>query len=704
MGMCSAYGGCVEYQHNTDPHLHANAHLVNIYQFGTLKEVALALEQKMLTPENIFDFKAWVSREEHFDHEGHYAQLAHLEQAFQTNYSAPEHNGLCLLPSYIQADTGPTLWDENSAVSTEAATADAKEFKATYEKDAQYVISRRHHHIHLKNTRTGLRQPLSGCRSKRSKLACKGDFPKTKRLNLVPKVVCPGNARKHGLRVSGRRNALGSVLSVRRCEWMSECAPGFAVIVRDNTHTAPNYRVPLTEQTHDAKCKKDCLRTSKLAKLCAIAQRAQRNTTGYFTGYIQKRQPVGKFELQQAAKNMQYLVRSIQNRSHAQQYHHVANRMLGDLEFRGHARPATEEFNLAANFNEKDAKSAEFIRTFRTQHFCGAALLHRLSAETKKQTEIFSRVSKVPFRSAWGRKKNMPSNSFEELYGFRGHDERFYYLSPWEFTMWWRVEVLSPPNVYETAEVSPRTKWTKAGVEYWAAAKSNFQAPAPKALLHYVVVPATGGEQYVCYPEDVELEVFRNQWVMVRRTRPMVPEPAKTPLPRRCMEPEERSRIFSVYLRPWVLNRAHSTAHVPHIADLDVVITEFLGCRPERRYRGKAPAQQFSRSYALAWRDYTKSHVVSQHAVRIVKNFLSTHMAESAEVLDEEEEETRKAEEPAIDTSWASMETVRAILNPETKEEQPSGARLHLNSNSKRIQRCASARSCGAVANESWQT
>ena len=93
-------------------------------------------------------------------------------------------------------------------------------------------------------------------------------------------------------------------------------------------------------------------------------QRAARNTTGYYTGYIQKRQPVGKFELRQAARNLKYLTKTIERRSNTQQYHHVANRMLGDLEYRGHVRPATEEFNLAGNHHNSDVLAAEFIRFF----------------------------------------------------------------------------------------------------------------------------------------------------------------------------------------------------------------------------------------------------------------------------------------------------------------------------------------------------
>ena len=51
--------------------------------------------------------------------------------------------------------------------------------------------------------------------------------------------------------------------------------------------------------------------------------------------------------------------------------------MLGDLEFRGHARLATEEFNLAANHDDKDVTRAEFLRSFVTRTFLGSELLKR---------------------------------------------------------------------------------------------------------------------------------------------------------------------------------------------------------------------------------------------------------------------------------------------------------------------------------------
>ena len=61
--------------------------------------------------------------------------------------------------------------------------------------------------------------------------------------------------------------------------------------------------------------------------------------------------------------------------------------MLGDLEFRGHARPATEEFNLAAYYDEQDVCRAEFLRTFTTVAFLGGELLNREEFLAKEQAD-----------------------------------------------------------------------------------------------------------------------------------------------------------------------------------------------------------------------------------------------------------------------------------------------------------------------------
>ena len=56
------------------------------------------------------------------------------------------------------------------------------------------------------------------------------------------KVICTGNAGRFDLRPSGLRNALGSILTKRVCNWASGCSPARALVFRCNTHTPPNFR------------------------------------------------------------------------------------------------------------------------------------------------------------------------------------------------------------------------------------------------------------------------------------------------------------------------------------------------------------------------------------------------------------------------------------------------------------------------------
>ncbi len=385
LGLGMALGGSVEYQGNDNPHFHGNLHLASVYQYKTLMEIAEMMESNVLQLADITSFQEWTCREDHFDLEGHNAALDVFEKKWNANNSDASCDDLCRLPLYLREDTTRSLWSATDALDINEALLDGDAYKKVYFADAQYVFSHCHHHWHPFDPKSKERHPIRGCRSKKDG-RCKARFPHRRRLSLKPKVVCPGNARRHDLRVSGRRNALGSILSTRRCPWSSGTTPSFAVVFRDNTHTGPNYRVPLLRQTHDPECTGECLTNHTLRRMTVAAQRAQRNTTGYYTGYIQKRQPVGKFELRQAAMNLKFLQKTIEHRSNPQQYHHVANRLLGDLEYRGHVRPATEEFNLAGNHKEKDLMSAEFIRTFPTQAFYGGDLLRRLRDMTSARS------------------------------------------------------------------------------------------------------------------------------------------------------------------------------------------------------------------------------------------------------------------------------------------------------------------------------
>ena len=124
---------------------------------------------------------------------------------------------------------------------------------------------------------------------------------------------------------------------------------------------------------------------------------------------------------------------------------------------------------------------------------------------------------------------------FEIIYGYRPSDPVIFLLNAWEFIMWWMV---------------------------W-----------PKKLAH-----AYAETHFLVEFPDVAVELKAN-FILLRRTRPMVPSPRYTPMPDRVhlypespgREYEEKCRLHSLYMRPWTLNRDFATSHVPYITDLQRV-------------------------------------------------------------------------------------------------------------------------------------
>ena len=127
-----------------------------------------------------------------------------------------------------------------------------------------------------------------------------------------------------------------------------------AVIFRSNTHTQPNYRLPLLPETHDGEgCAKNCCADNRhMGKVAKIGQRAQREATGYYCGYPFKRQPIGRFAVEATSRALNFVEESLKDRRPGQQWNRASNRVLQDLQNRCMVRPSTEEVNLAAHAHE----------------------------------------------------------------------------------------------------------------------------------------------------------------------------------------------------------------------------------------------------------------------------------------------------------------------------------------------------------------
>ena len=110
--------------------------------------------------------------------------------------------------------------------------------------------------------------------------------------------------------------------------------------------------------------------------------------TGYFGGYISKRQKMGKFDVKKSVAALPLMKEKLVHRNlktASSQLAHVTNRMFSVVEGKGILRTCTEEFMLSSQYKPHDPLAAEFIRTFRTKNFLGKYFLDRYDALYQKK-------------------------------------------------------------------------------------------------------------------------------------------------------------------------------------------------------------------------------------------------------------------------------------------------------------------------------
>ena len=273
----------------------------------------------------------------------------------------------------------------------------------------------------------------------------------------------------------------------------------------------------------------------------------------------------------------------------------------------------------------------------------------------------------MPVRKDPVEKEQIKTFHIEEVYGYRGRDERVYYLSPWEFIMFWEIHRVPSPMA-ETDDGVKISRWTEVKIPKGTRARAG---------IHYVVNEQVlqDHHDYIVLPNTTRLSArFRHEWILRRAHRPYVPQPDGTPMPDHARNHEERAKLYSVYLRPWVLEHEDASAAVPHITHLNLVPASHLCVRTRwqkdidthlvfRRVSSKA-ASAIERNFVCAWRNYIRGRIVSKHAKRIITQFMAACCGKSKtedsplgqQAMDPNEEE--KNENCAM-----SLQSVHQILN-----------------------------------------
>ena len=418
-GLAEALAFATELQGDGTLHGHGFIALANAWQYGSLQDIGnrIAEYAATLNKEDVMSrlnaFITHLSREDHIDDAQHQASLDSLEQQFKCNNDGPRENIFlsCRSRCFYDKCATPSLWDRNATDNTELVAQvqkEAAEFKKQYDADVQFVFSRVQHHWHPKNKK-GDREAPKYCKNKaKSCTQCKRGFPKKVLCDKFQKiredryrvrVVCKGVAAEMHLPVSGRRNMLGCVLGKRRCPWFAPTSSILSLVCRSNTNVQTNYRMPLTDHTHDRDCnKKDCMTKDNNRKILLLCQRAMSQMSGYFGGYISKKQKVGQFEIKRSIEALPLLKEKLQEKASitaSTQLAHVCNRFFSVLESKGILRTSTEEFLLASRYRPDDELNAEFIRTFHHRGFTGMAYLQKYEQSKGKKSKESHNI-KIP--------------------------------------------------------------------------------------------------------------------------------------------------------------------------------------------------------------------------------------------------------------------------------------------------------------------
>ena len=231
-GGCDGFGGGVESQRGATLHIHLIAYIISAFQHMALSRISEMIEQKLMSVAALERYMEWVTMHEHLDAALHAKHVDDLVQQWRTRYTDASHDALGYVASLVFDDDVDTMWNE---ADEKTAAEDARKYLTRFRRSGQFVLSRTNHHIHLPDSKTGFLMPLNACiakgHQKKKVKECKHGAPWTKQCTRTTKVVCHGVAKKHCLKTSGQRNALGTFLIKRHDEWSHGSMHGIVLLV-----------------------------------------------------------------------------------------------------------------------------------------------------------------------------------------------------------------------------------------------------------------------------------------------------------------------------------------------------------------------------------------------------------------------------------------------------------------------------------------
>ena len=665
-GRVDAMFGAVECQKTTGSlHYHFFTFVQRLHQFANMKEIARDLQEGLVHASDLKNFLSNICCESYNDPSQFEEERSYIESAFpafseKTEALAEQRWGevqLGRIPAFIYEDS---KGDDDSPIM----------FKERFNRAFQFFQSRCQHHIHREVN--GKRPVPNACRSKTKPKECKHEAPWTNRMSPEwmrgPLLMCKGLAKQFQLRCSGVRNWLGQMLLLRNNEWVNGTIPGLCVaLAGSNSDVKPNDRLPILECTHEESCrKKKCIVKKNHLKATSInIQRTQSLTSGYFGGYIGKRQPAGALETKKCVDKLFTLRSQYQGRGKAGQLRAASGRLITDMEMNSTYRGAVEIFNLCRNLKKHDVLAAECIRTFGTVTLDGGQWMHHLERNT-----YIPPTRKPSIRS------NKSRADDREIYGYRPLLKPWKLLSVYEFFRFWRAEPVMLPTYYENRRMASRSIWTEAGELLVNSQEYKEGNKVAKPGIHFLVQEPTDGS-YFTLPD--EPAVLHHSWVLVRQERPVVVMIENLRMPSAARSTTYNAQYCSLFFRPWTMREnMDATKLVPSLRELGLPVCKrseqhsslkTTGPKNANSHRELPSIEQSSHLASLdwnsSWDEYVRGNIVSKYARKLIQSFLLKTVAATGHTCDDDESEAENAyDDPDIMPLRLPPSALEKFLNP----------------------------------------
>ena len=430
--------------------------------------------------------------------------------------------------------------------------------------DVLGVQLRKQHHVHLPDEQTGERVPLTGCRTAQNPQNCKHGFPKTRECAETAEVLCPCRLQDMNLPSAGRKNLIGGLHAPRNHAWLNASHPALLAALRCNTDVQLPFRLPFVCDLCAAPTDPTSLR-----EVVQAAQRAQDAQTGYCCDYCAKMQPMAFAELRELQKGHQELARQASARGLAKQGKRHVTRFLSDAYCKGVVRGQAECCNLRAFYHESDCAAAESIKTSLITPFQGRDFLRIVELAAEGMTARARKIS-VSAMGRAARQQQLSERDIAQFYARRPKRDSVWYLSPYEFTLYWTVVPTRAPTSWVEWGQTPEELWdvtlTPSGEKKLRDALEARVRLVPGKDTRLRREPTNG---LLAFPDLPENGHIRPAWLLTPRKRPRCPHFGSCPVPRYAANQSEgNAKMCLTYFRAWTGCVSLADEAVPHAADL----------------------------------------------------------------------------------------------------------------------------------------